>query len=155
KNGQYRIKGDTLTLSAWRAGFALKVYDHFDRVSNWNGIYALKMYQDDALVYDFDMESFSFDESLYINAHCDYEERVTKKSYFNRCFHLPGNELSIYNQRINNAVSELHEGRPSHIVMVASDIAGNEAVLEFWVKRGKAPATKVGNKSYNYILPFD
>src|SRR5690606_2960009 len=60
KNGQYRIKGDTLTLSAWRAGFALKVYDHFDRVSNWNGIYALKMYQDDALVYDFDMESFSF-----------------------------------------------------------------------------------------------
>ena len=79
RNGHYRIKGDTLTLAAWRAGFALKVYDHFDRVSNWNGIYSLKMYQDDLLVYDFDMEEFSFNESLYINAHCDYEERVTKK----------------------------------------------------------------------------
>ncbi len=155
KSGQYRVKGDTLTLSAWRAGFALKVYDHFDRVSNWNGIYALNMYQDDALVYDFDMESCSFDESLIINAQCDFEERVTKKSYFNRCFHLPGNELSIYNQTINNGVIELYEGRPSHIVMVASDVAGNEAVLEFWVKRGKAPATKVGGKTYNYILPFD
>ena len=155
KSGQYRVKGDTLTLSAWRAGFALKVYDHFDMVSNWNGIYALKMYQDDVLVYDFDMESFSFDESLYINAHCDYEERVTKKSYFNRCFHLPGNELSIYNQRINNGVIDLYENKPNHIVMIASDVAGNEAILEFWVKRGKAPATKVGSKTYNYVLPFD
>lgn len=40
--GKYKVKGDTLVLSAWRAGFALKVYDHFDRVSNWNGIYGLK-----------------------------------------------------------------------------------------------------------------
>ena len=155
KNGEYRIKGDTLALSAWRAGFALKVYDHFDRVSNWNGIYSLKMYQDDALVYDFDMESFSFDESLYINAHCDYEERVTKKSYYNRCFHLPGNELSIYNQKVNNGVVELYENKASHIVMVASDVARNETTLEFWVKRNKVPATSVASKTYNYILPFD
>ncbi|MEZ4951977.1 MAG: M23 family metallopeptidase [Saprospiraceae bacterium] len=155
KNGHYRIKGDTLALAAWRAGFALKVYDHFDRVSNWNGIYALKMYQDDALVYDFDMESFSFDESLYINAHCDYEERVTKKSYYNRCFNLPGNKLSIYNQRVNNGVIELFEGKPSHVRLVASDVAGNEAVLEFWVKRSKIPATSIASKSYNYILPYD
>lgn len=155
KNGHYRIKGDTLSLAAWRAGFALKVYDHFDRVSNWNGIYALKMYQDDALVYDFDMESFSFDESLYINAHCDYEERVTKKSYYNRCFNLPGNKLSIYNQQVNNGVVELFEGKPSHIQLVASDVAGNEAILEFWVKRSKIPATSIAGKSYNYILPYD
>ncbi len=155
RNGKYRIKGDTLTLSAWRAGFALKVYDHFDRVSNWNGIYSLKMYRDDALVYDFDMESFSFDESLYINAHCDYEERVTKKSYFNRCFNLPGNKLSIYNQKVNDGVVELYQGKPSHIKMVASDVAGNETVLEFWVRRGKTPATPVSGSTFNYILPYD
>ncbi len=155
KNGHYRIKGDTLALAAWRAGFALKVYDHFDRVNNWNGIYSLKMYQDDQLVYDFDMESFSFDESLYINAHCDYEERVTKKSYYNRCFNLPGNKLSIYKQQVNNGVIELFEGKPSHIRLVASDVAGNETLLDFWVKRSKTPATSVATKNYNYILPYD
>ncbi len=155
RNGQYRIKGDTLALAAWRAGFALKVYDHFDRVSNWNGIYSLKMFQNDQLVYDFDMEEFSFDESLYINAHCDYEERVTKKSYYNRCFNLPGNKLSIYNQQINKGVVELFERKPSHIKLVASDVAGNESILEFWVKRSKIPATSVASQTYNYILPYD
>ena len=46
KNGnRYTVKGDTLTIGAWRAGFALKVYDHHDGVSNWNGIYALDMYK--------------------------------------------------------------------------------------------------------------
>ncbi len=155
KNGKYRIKGDTLSISAWRAGFALKVYDHFDRVSNWNGIYSLKMYQDDELVYDFDMESFSFDETLYINAHCDYEERVTKKSYFNRCFNLPGNKLSIYNQMVNNGVVELYQNKTSHVKLVASDVAGNDTELEFWVKRGKIPATPVSGTTYNYILPFN
>lgn len=155
RTGKYRIKGDTLSLSAWRAGFALKVYDHFDRVSNWNGIYSLKMYQDGAPVYDFDMESFSFKESLYINAHCDYEERISKKSYYNRCFNLPGNKLSIYNQQVNGGVIELYERKASHIKMVAADVAGNETVLEFWVKRGKIPATSVANKAFNYVLPYD
>ena len=155
KNGRYKIKGDTLNLSAWRAGFALKVYDHFDRVSNWNGIYSLKMYRDDLLVYDFEMESFSFNETRYINAHCDYEERVTKKSYYNRCFNLPGNKLNIYKQKINDGVIELYAGKPSHIKMVASDVAGNESVLEFWVKRGKVPATTVANNTFNYVLQYD
>lgn len=153
--GKYKVKGDTLVLSAWRAGFALKVYDHFDRVSNWNGIYGLKMYQDERVIYDFDMESFSFDETRFINAHCDYEERVTKKSYYNRCFNLPGNKLSIYNQQVDRGIVELYQGRPSHIKMVATDIAGNETTLEFWVKRGKAPATPVSGKTFNYVLPYN
>ncbi|MEO1262086.1 MAG: M23 family metallopeptidase [Bacteroidota bacterium] len=155
KNGRYKIKGDTLSLNAWRAGFALKVYDHFDRVSNWNGIYSLKTYQDDQLVYDFEMESFSFSQTRYINAHCDYEERVTKKSYYNRCFNLPGNKLNIYKQKVNDGVIELYEGKPSRIKMVASDVAGNEAILEFWVKRGKVPATTVASNTFNYVLQYD
>ncbi|HFA50668.1 MAG TPA: M23 family metallopeptidase [Bacteroidetes bacterium] len=155
RNGRYKIKGDTLELAAWRTGLALKVYDHFDRVSNWNGIYSLNMYQDGQLIYEFDMESFSFNESRYINAHCDYEERITKKSYFNRCFHLPGNKLSIYHQQVNSGVIDLYQGKPSHIKMVAADVAGNETVLEFWVRRSKTPAMAVSGKTYNYIFPYD
>ncbi len=154
---RYRIKGDTLTLAAWQAGFGLKVYDHFDRVSNWNGIYSLQMLQDDSLVYEFDLESFSFEESRYINAHCDYEERVTKNSYYNRCYTLPGNQLSIYRQLEDFGVVKLYQGKTSKITMVASDVAGNSSTLEFWVKRGDIPAAAqtVANKAYNYILPFD
>lgn len=150
----YKIKGDTLTIGAGQAGFGLKVYDHFDRVSNWNGIYALDMYQNDSLVYEFDLESFSFDESRYINAHCDYHERVTNNSYYNRCYTLPGNRLSIYKQQADFGLIRLKDGRISKITIVASDVAGNNSTLEFWVKKGPS-IVPVSQEIYNYILPYD
>lgn len=154
----YKVKNDTIQLDADQTGFGLKVYDHFDRVSNWNGIYELTVYRDDSLIYDFSLESFSFEESRYINAHCDYVERVTKNSYYNRCYSLPGNNLSIYRHKANNGVVELQEGQTSKITMVAADVAGNNSTLEFWVKRKPETANllqPVSNKNYDYILPFN
>lgn len=157
KTSGYRVSGvDTLVVDAEQAGFGLKVYDHFDRVSNWNGIYSLAMYQDDSLVYEFQLESFGFDETRYINAHCDYVERITKNSYYNRCYTLPGNQLSIYSQQSNFGVVKLSPDRASKVRIVASDVAGNASHLEFWVKRSQdltVPAPSA--KNWSYILPFN
>ena len=154
KNGKkYSVRKDTLTIGAWRIGLALKTYDNQNGASNWNGIYSLEMFQDDQPIYDFKMETFSFDETRYINAHLDYEEQVVKKSYFNRCYELPGNELSIYGTQSDAGMITLNEGKASKIKMVIKDIAGNRSTLQFWVKRGevKDPPSKM----FNYILPFD
>ncbi|MCC6723976.1 MAG: M23 family metallopeptidase, partial [Saprospiraceae bacterium] len=159
KTGEgYRVKNDTVLLDAGQTGFGLKVYDHFDRVSNWNGIYELTVYQDDSVIYDFSLESFAFDETRYINAHCDYEERVTKNSYYNRCYSLPGNHMSIYRHKANNGILDLQEGQVSRITMVASDVAGNSTTLEFFAKikpNATIPAQPIDNKKYNYILPYN
>jgi hypothetical protein len=146
----YRVKGDTLTIGAWRAGFGLKVYDHHDNVTNWNGIYQLDMLIDDQPVYNFDMETFSFNETRYLNAHIDYKERVTKKAYFNRCYALPGNRLSIYNEKINQGVVTLHKGKPAKVTMISSDVDGNKSTLEFWVKRGEV--STLTRNTFNYTL---
>ncbi|MBK8568287.1 MAG: M23 family metallopeptidase [Saprospiraceae bacterium] len=154
----YRVKGDTVLLDAGQTGFGLKVYDHLDRVSNWNGIYELVVYQDDSVIYDFTLESFAFDETRYINAHCDYEERVTKNSYFNRCYSLPGNQLSIYRRKANNGVIDLQDGQASKITMVAADVAGNSTTLEFYAKlkpNAAVLAQPIFNQKYNYVLPFN
>ncbi len=149
----YKIKGDTLTIGAWRAGFGLKVYDHHDNVTNWNGIYQLEMSLDDQPVYNFDLETFSFDETRYLNAHIDYRERVTKKAYFNRCYTLPGNRLSIYNDKVNQGVITLHKGKPAKVTLVASDADGNTSSLEFWVKRGEVKTPEP--LEYSYSLPHN
>lgn len=152
RNGsKYSISGDTLNIGAWRVGFALKVYDHHDYVNNWNGIYSLKMLKDEASFYDFDMETFSFSETRYLNAHCDYKERVSKKSYFNRCYALPGNRLSIYNAKENHGTVTLHKGAATKIDLIASDVNGNDATLEFWVKRAEVKPPEF--PKYNYELP--
>ncbi len=153
KRGRFGIKGDTLRIGAWRVGFALKAYDLMNGVSNLNGIYALKMLQDDQPVHSFEMESFSFSESRYINAHLDYAEQVAEKSYYNRCFRLPGNRLSIYHDLVNQGAIKLHKGKASKITMIASDLAGNESTLEFWVRRAEVP--EAAQRAYNYFLPYD
>jgi hypothetical protein len=151
----YGIKGDTVFLASGRAGFALKAYDHMDGVHNWNGIYSLEMRQDDSLLYRFEMERVSFEETRYLNAHVDYEEKVSRQSYFNRCFLLPGNELSIYTQAVNRGIVELKDGKKAaRMAFIARDLAGNESKLEFWVKHkpGPLPAKK---EAYNYFLPYN
>jgi len=148
----YRVKGDTLNIPAWRAGFALKTYDQMNGASNWNGVYSIAMFKDDILIYDFEMESFAFSESRFINAHLDYAEQVAKKSYFNRCYQLPGNQLSIYNEQVEKGVVKLHKNKASQIKMLVRDADGNESSLIFWVKR--ADVQPVEGASYNYLLPY-
>ena len=128
---RYRIKGDTLRLGAWRVGFGIKAYDHMNGAPNWNGVYKVDMLEDDALSYQYEMETFAFSESRFINAHLDYEEQVSKKSYFNRCFRLPGNKLSIYEEENSKGVINLSAQKAKKITMEVSDVEGNLATLEF------------------------
>ncbi len=154
KNGNtYSITGDTLLIGAWRVGLALKAYDHLNGANNWNGVYRMEMYQDDVLAYDFEMETFAFNESRYINAHLDYAEQVQHKSYFNRFFALPGNRLSIYKEKVEQGVITLSKGKSKKITMLAYDVAGNKTTLEFWVRRTEVQPSE--SKPYNYLLPFD
>jgi len=150
---KYRVYGDTLSLGAWRVGFGVKTFDHMTGVSNWNGIYSINMLQDDTPVYNFEMETFSFGETRYINAHLDYEERVTKRSYFNRLYVLPGNKLSIYNEKLDKGVVDLFAGKARKITIAVKDLNDNETTLEFWAKRSEVK--KNDDTSFNYFLPFN
>lgn len=148
------LKGDTVYVDQPNVGLGLKVYDHMNGVSNWNGIYALDVYLDDSLLYNYTMESFSFDESRYLNAHLDYKEQVSAKSYFNRTFKLPGNKLSIYKNEENHGVIWANSEKAQKVVMKASDIEGNISQLRFWVKQKQSPQN-ANALNYNYLLPYD
>lgn len=149
----YGIKGDTLVVDGWRCGFALKTHDTGNGLDNMNGVYSLSMYTDDSLVYEFKAQTFSFDETRYINAHVDYAERVTKKVFFNKAYLLPGNYLSMYDHVKNAGVIPLYRDKATFIRMVVKDVFGNSSQLKFWAKRADTLTTpKV--KLYNYILPY-
>ena len=150
RNNVYGVRGDTLNIAAWRTGFALKVFDHHNGVSNWNGIYSLQMSIDGVPTYGFEMEDFSFMDTRYINAHLDYHEQKTDKSLYHRTYRLPGNKLDIYTEQ-GDGVVELSAHRARHVVMVAKDIEGNSATFDFWVKR--ADVTPPASATYNYLLP--
>ncbi|MEM9887610.1 MAG: M23 family metallopeptidase [Bacteroidota bacterium] len=148
----HKVRGDTIYTPSKEVGVALKTYDQFDGASNWNGVYQVSMLQEEDLRFRFKMETFSFDERRYINAHLDYEDRVTKKSYFNRCYLLPGNEMSIYEEVKKEGVVRLQDEASTKITLLSEDIAGNLSKAIFWLKyRPKADAPP---KKFNYFLPY-
>ena len=149
----YGINGDTISVGAWRVGLGLKVYDHMNGASNWNGIYGMQMRVDGKPVYAFNMETFAFSETRFLNAHIDFAEQVTNKSFINRCFRLPGNLLSIYGQKERDGVITLSAGKAKKVEMVASDAAGNTSTLVFWLKRNEVNPPQ-NQPVFNYLLPY-
>lgn len=148
----YYIGGDTLRIGAWRVGLALKAFDFMNDVPNWNGIYSMEMYVDDSLHYSFKMDEISFDETRYINAHCDYRERLTNRSYFNRCYRLPGNRLSLYDNMVDEGVITLEKNRAKKIEYIVKDTYNNTSKLRFYIRRDEVQPTDK-QATYNYILP--
>ena len=153
-SGNYSVAGNEIKVQANRIGLGLKTFDFMTGVPNWNGPFNIKMYQDDSLIYHFEVAELSFDEWYYLNAHVDYREFTKNKAYFNRCFLLPGNgNTTIYKQAYNQGVIELREGQRTTIKFVASDISGNESEVSFTLKK-EGTATPNDGGSFNYIFPY-
>lgn len=154
KTNTYGVTGDTLKVKTKQIGLAIKAYDHMDGVSNWNGIYTLDLLLDDKPVYHFAVEKLDFAETRYINAHVDYEERVSRNAYFHRCFLLPGNGLSMYNQVKESGKIHIDEEQTRKVNIVVKDAAGNTTRTQFWLKLDTA-LVKAAPLQYNYHLPFN
>ncbi len=154
KNGQYGVTGDTFKVKTKQLGLAIKAYDYMDGVSNTNGIYSLEMFVDDRRVYHFAVEKLDFTETRYINAHVDYEERVSRNSYFHRCFLLPGNALAMYSQVQESGKINVVEKQTRKVNILIKDAAGNAARTQFWVKLDTALISAPA-RQYNYHLPYN
>ena len=150
--GQYRLN-DTLTESAWRVGFALKVYDQMAGASNQNGIYGLSVSVDDVAQYSFALNSIPFSLTRYLNAHIDYAARRYSGGFYHRCFKLPGNALEIYEEENERGIVQLFEGKSRKVEIQAYDLGGNVSSLVFYVKRSST-IDPPANPVYHHIIDY-
>jgi murein DD-endopeptidase MepM/ murein hydrolase activator NlpD len=136
-------------------GFGMKTYDLMDGNHNKIGLYNLILLQDDVPVFDYRMNQFSFDETRYVNAQMDFEEQHSMRSYIQRCYVLPGNQLSdTYQVRNNDGVIALNFNKSTKITFIAEDAYKNRNRMDFWVRRGESTPF-VSAKPFNYVLPFN
>ncbi len=134
----YRIVDDTLVVNSGFLGFGLMAYDQMNGAPNRNGIYQLSLFDDQQLHYRMEMQSFSFAETRYLNAHLDYFEKTKNRSNYYRAYILPGNRASIYVEVGGDGTIQLQEGQVRKIDLVATDFHENASVLTFWVKKETA-----------------
>ncbi len=141
KKGLVGLEGDTVRFGAWRVGFGVKAYDHMNGFRNDNGIYAISLFADDKLAYEWRMGELDFDETRYHNAHIDYPAKKRFGAWFHRCFVLPGNRLNNYAHTETLGSVALYKDKPVKINLKVTDAGGNTSTINFWALRDETVET--------------
>lgn len=150
----YVVNEPNIKLNANRIGIMLKTYDRLDNANNKNGPYQIQLFVDDLQVYEFNMESFSYAQSRYINAHVDYKQWKKGRSWYNKCFLEPGNLLSNYEGIVDQGLISLTEGQKRKVKILVKDVAGNVSQLNFEVERAETGLNFEEKSNFNQLFYY-
>lgn len=131
KSGDYALAGEGIVEGGGDLSFGLYCIDKQDAANNKNGVYDLKLYVGDDLQHEFKMETFSFGETRYINAHIDFGLKACCNRSSHRLYAEPGNALSVYPQKVSAGHLRFDKDTIVPIRIEAADVAGNVSVLNF------------------------
>ncbi len=130
--GNYTVPG--VVSVHGKFGLAISTSDAEDGSRNKNGVYSVELRCDGKSVCYYDLEKFSFAETRYVNAHIDYEEKLSHGTVFQRSFVLPGNRVSIYKNMSGNGFLDFRDTSLHEIQFIVKDVPGNTATLIFLVQ---------------------
>ena len=150
-NGRYKLKyGDTIILNGYdNYGIAVHSTDKLNDSRNICGIYNAKLFIDDKLIFEQEIEKLDFSTNRYMNAHTDYKYyKQTKKSY-HKSFLEPNNKLKIYKIAINNGVFEVMD-KSVNANYIITDVSGNISSIKFVLKRSKESLKSRDDGKYQF-----
>jgi hypothetical protein len=141
----FHPKGTKSFKAHGKIGVGVQVLDYF--TDSWRkcGITSIDLFVNDSLVYNFNIQKFSFAESRYINSHIDYAEKIRSGKVIQKSWVEPNNQLSLYGAK-NTYTDIIKPGDQKHFKYVIKDYAGNTSILRFNIEGIKAPATHTKKK---------
>jgi len=135
-------------------------YDRLDLTANRNGIYKVESYVNGLKNFGYQLETFSFLESRYLNSLIDYAYYKRTGQRIQRIYKAPYNFLSIYNDKKQNGTIEINDTANYQIRLIVTDAYHNETIVEIPVIGvAKQVADSIGKKpAANFVKadqPFD
>ncbi|GHU64039.1 peptidase M23 [Bacteroidia bacterium] len=111
-------------------GFGVKAYDRMDETSNIYGVREIILKVSNEVIYHSVMDSFSFDDTRYLNSFIDWEEWLASRSFFMKSFIDPGNYFDIYRSP-HKGIVHISEEKNYPVEYILKDAYENTAVLKF------------------------
>jgi murein DD-endopeptidase MepM/ murein hydrolase activator NlpD len=134
-NGVYVPSPQLLQFNTDKVSFGISAFDTYNGSSNLNGIYEAVIYNNENPVCGFELDSISYDETRYLNAHIDYKLKSGGGPWVQHLSKLPGYNNSVYKTTPNNGVISLEDDSTHFIKVIVKDANGNTSVINFAVKR--------------------
>ena len=135
-NGKYTTKEPVITVNTDKVSFGISAIDKVTGSSNPIGIYEAILYLDEKAVIGFEIDSITYDETRYVNAHIDYKTRAAGGPFIEHLSRLPGYPEGVYKDFSGDGVIELTDDSVHQIKIVVRDTYGNTSTLEFNIKKG-------------------
>lgn len=139
-------------VEAWgKLAVGIKAYDYMDGTSNNYGVYSVKLFVDSVEVFRSTVNGFLPNENRMINAWTDYEEYVSRNSWFMRSQILPGNTWRMLSANEEGGVVTIDEERLYRFRYELEDLYGNRRTYNFLVMGKRTPIPSV-DKSGKYYF---
>ncbi|MEP7145260.1 MAG: M23 family metallopeptidase [Ferruginibacter sp.] len=134
-DGVYTTSPHLLLTNTGKVSFAITAYDRYTGSTSRNGIYEAVLYEDEQPVCGFQLDSISYDETRYLNAHIDYKLRSSGGSYVQHLSRLPGYPPGVYEDVTGDGVINIEDDNVHQIKIEVKDAAGNTSVVQFGVQQ--------------------
>ncbi|MES2430450.1 MAG: M23 family metallopeptidase [Bacteroidota bacterium] len=163
-NGVYTTSPSTISLTTDKVSFAITAFDRYTGSTNQNGIYEAILYDNENAMAGFQLDSISYDETRYLNAHVDYKLRGTGGPFVQHLSRLPGYTQGIYTDMASDGVIDISDGQTHNIKIEVRDPNGNRSLVKFDVKNifERQPLPQINPAYYdpkefhpNYINVFE
>lgn len=143
--------------AAGKIGVGVNAFDPIDINSFHMGLYKVRFYVNDEMIYGYTLDRFSFEEGRRIPIHCDYDDHISGNNAIEKLWVLPGNDSRQYEYGPGSGVIQVEAGKIYNCKIIAEDANGNSSRLEFVVK-GIEPTVastvqKMAGRHFSFIAP--
>ena len=111
--GGYTTVEPVITVRTDKISFGISANDKVTGSANPNGIYEAILYFDERSVVGFQIDSITYDETRYVNAHIDYKTRAAGGPFIEHLSRLPGYPEGVYKDFSGDGVIELMDDQVS------------------------------------------
>lgn len=129
QNGKYGLKDRECVHANGEVAVGVCAYDQVGTSANKNGPYLYEVYFNELLAFQVECDSFSFDETRYVNSLLDYRHYKEKKTSYVRSEVDPFNKISVIARK--NGTIVLSEGDTVAVTIKVKDYAGNASKVCF------------------------
>ena len=152
-NGIYSVVGGKIIAASNKVSFALTMQDKNSLSSNPNGVYASAVFDNEKLISRFELDSISYAETRYFNAHIDYKTRASGGPWLQYLSPLPGYENLIYKTDNNKGILVFSDSEKHIINIIVADANGNQSKLNFEIQSSKTLSAKKEIISAQKFIP--
>lgn len=144
-NGIFSVKSGDIKVNG-KVHFGISTFDKADGSENKNGVYSIELYADNRLIFSIISDTYSYDETRYINSLIDYKKFINDKIRYVRTEVDEFNILDLYEEKTDGIT--LKDGDRVEMKYIVKDYFGNVSTIKFTLL-GDKPLTEFSENQYS------